>query len=421
MPFEFFFSYARENRSRHLERFRKNLIQQLKLRKHFPKDEIGFFDGEDIKAGDNWKDALGTALRTSRVFLALCSPDYINSEYCGKEFQIFLERFETYKKTASSTRPPRLIMPILWGDPRGSLRDVISQFQYTDDQYPAIYAEEGLSRMMDQKKHADAYKQFVIRLANKIVENSAAHPMPDLATLRPLENVNSAFHTAEASESEEGDRAWFIFVAGKPADFQPPRTAVDRYKTRGGKDWRPFSPASSASVGIVAQSVASLCERYFSEMPVDAKLIDRIKTATQEPVFVIADAWSLELPIFRDVMRELDRNITDTCALVIPWNAPDDETEQHRQDLKEQLRNTFKYRASVGKLLHYWGEVESADDLKARLLDMMAHYTNRVTELHRTPESKKIANEEVQASIEEKGVGVERPPGVKSPSGGAVG
>jgi FxsC-like protein len=422
MPFQFFFSYARENRGKELDRFRAKLFEQIKLRRYFPKDQIGFFDGKDIEAGAPWKQTLGDALRTSRVFLAICSPDYINSEYCGKEFQVFLERYHEYEQSARPEKKPRLILPILWGDPKGSLRDVISEFQYTDDRYPAVYAQEGLFRMMQQRKHADAFRQFVSRLADRIVESADADPMPDLATLRSLDDVPSAFHTAAASDSAAGDRAWFAFVAGKAADFNPPRTSTARYQARGGRDWKPFSPASNQTVGIVAQTVASQYERYFAGLPVDGpRFIENIQNTTSEPVFVVVDAWSLRLPRFRDLMRTLDRTLTDTCALIIPWNSPDAETDQYRDDLKAQILDVFRYRAEIGRRLHYWGDVDSAEGLRDLLLKMMAFYTNRMIETHQTPAPKKIDNPEVQASIEEKGLALERPPGVKSPSGASGG
>jgi hypothetical protein len=79
MPYQCFFSYARKNRSDDLNRFVADLREKILLRKYLPEDEVVFFDGEGIEAGALWKQELSEALRTSRVFLAICSPDYINS------------------------------------------------------------------------------------------------------------------------------------------------------------------------------------------------------------------------------------------------------------------------------------------------------------------------------------------------------
>lgn len=61
----------------------------MKLEKYHATGEVGFFDGEGVKSGEPGKPALGNALRTAKTFVAVCSPDYINTEYCGKELRVF--------------------------------------------------------------------------------------------------------------------------------------------------------------------------------------------------------------------------------------------------------------------------------------------------------------------------------------------
>jgi FxsC-like protein len=413
MPYLYFFSYARENRNDDLDRFVKNLHDTIRLKKYFPHEEVEFFDGDAIEIGAPWKDTLSTGLRTSRVFLALCSPDYINREYCGKEFTVFLERYRAYVKSASAKDSPMLILPILWGAPGASLRDVISEFQYTDDDFPPVYAKEGLRYMMQLKEHEDDYTKFVNRLAQKIVEASAAHPLPDLANLRPLDQVASAFHDAAVQpQAEEGDRAWFVFVAGKPAELKPPRELVDRYQKAGGRDWRPFHPTAKESVGLLAQRAAAQYDRYFTELPVQADLIARVDVAeaAREPVLVLVDPWTLKLPAYRDEIKKLDKYIASNCAFIVSWNCPDPETTAAREPLKTVLSQTFVTRAKHGKALHYWGEVESGAELTARLLEMLAYYTNRTFETTDAAEGKTIPEHEVVTPGSTPDVPLNRPP-----------
>src|SRR5579872_4578138 len=193
MAYRFFFSYARENRDRDLDRFFKHLCTAVKLEEYVRRDELAFFDGESIQTGAPWKDTLAKGLRTSRVLVAVCSPDYINSDYCGKEFQVFLERVASYAAAKNLQDAPRLILPVIWGNPKGSLREVISQYQYTDDAYPRIYAEEGLRYLAQLSNRKDDYKRFVKRLAQKIVNGARDHPLPDLPVLRSLDQVKSAW------------------------------------------------------------------------------------------------------------------------------------------------------------------------------------------------------------------------------------
>jgi hypothetical protein len=45
-----------------------------------------FFDTEDIDHGGDWKGRLGQGLRTSRLFLAFLSPNYMRSPNCRWEW-----------------------------------------------------------------------------------------------------------------------------------------------------------------------------------------------------------------------------------------------------------------------------------------------------------------------------------------------
>lgn len=417
MSFECFFSYARHDGGDRLNRFVSDLREKLRLHKTLPLEEAIFFDGASIDAGAPWKTTLSTALRTSRVFLAICSPNYINSDYCGKEFQVFLERYRAYERHTDRRTPPNLIIPILWGAPQASLRDVIKQFQYTKNGFPEVYSEEGLDYVMSLKGCDDDYQKFLTRLAATIVSASKAHPIPILPYLRSLEDIASAFHATASSDSEEGDRARFVFVAAKPDELSAMRKSLDRYGKAGGRDWRPYHPDVKDSVGLLAQQAASQYNRYFAELPLDARLLDALDEAERanEPVLVLVDPWALCVGRCKEEVRRLDRHIMDTCAIVVSWNAPDPDTgDEQRDALTELLKETLKYRIVGGKPLHYWGEVNSVSELRRRLLDMLAHYTNRVVAT--TKARKAIAAERVMQDVNQSELPLGRLPVVDNAS-----
>ena len=96
MSFVFFTSYARDNKTHYLEKFVRELSQQVLDKTNFPPEQIGFFDGSNIETGQDWVRVLGDALRTCKVIVCLCTPRSLNSQFCGKEMQVFLLRRENW-------------------------------------------------------------------------------------------------------------------------------------------------------------------------------------------------------------------------------------------------------------------------------------------------------------------------------------
>src|SRR5262249_38891533 len=142
MSFWFFTSYARADRDLYVDRFFEELREEVR-RKGGLTGDVGFFDTKSIETGDEWDQALGDALRTSRILICLCSPYYFKSSYCGKEYQVFCERREAWLRELSQTNErARVIFPVLWERPDSSIPEIVSQFQYSDDDFPEVYTIE---------------------------------------------------------------------------------------------------------------------------------------------------------------------------------------------------------------------------------------------------------------------------------------
>ncbi|HKY35764.1 MAG TPA: toll/interleukin-1 receptor domain-containing protein [Polyangiaceae bacterium] len=115
MPSVFFVSYARKNKDKKLERFLERLIEEVVQRvQGATRANVAFFDRDDIKSGDEWLKRLADGARTSKAYLAVCSPDFVCSEYCGREFAVFLKRGEQRSVPAGSTPPQLPIFPVRW-------------------------------------------------------------------------------------------------------------------------------------------------------------------------------------------------------------------------------------------------------------------------------------------------------------------
>jgi tetratricopeptide (TPR) repeat protein len=96
MPYDLFISYAHLDNARHqvrelrdaiLEDFEGFAGRSLKI----------FFDEEDIPGMSAWESRIARGLRESRLFLAVLSPNYFDSEYCRKEWDEYI-RYEAMRQ-----------------------------------------------------------------------------------------------------------------------------------------------------------------------------------------------------------------------------------------------------------------------------------------------------------------------------------
>lgn len=89
--YDIFVSYKRHNKT---NSWHIGLLENLEvwLSHELQRDARIFFDSEDIKTGDRWKEKLADALLRSRCLLCLWSPMYFQSHWCVAEWQAFLER-----------------------------------------------------------------------------------------------------------------------------------------------------------------------------------------------------------------------------------------------------------------------------------------------------------------------------------------
>ncbi|MGQ0778565.1 MAG: TIR domain-containing protein [Pseudonocardiales bacterium] len=103
---EFLLSYDREDGDGgYVKVFFDQLADELARRRAgWDKHRVGYLDVK-VPTGSRWPDRLSEALGMCRVFLALYSPRYFESEYCGKEWWIFSERVREYETLTLRTPP----------------------------------------------------------------------------------------------------------------------------------------------------------------------------------------------------------------------------------------------------------------------------------------------------------------------------
>ncbi len=316
--------------------------------------------------------------------VCLCSLGYVNSDYCGKELQVFFERRKKYVQQTKSPVSPGVVLPVLWTpQPSNYLTEDITRLQYDNDAFPAVYAKEGLHYMMKlSSTHAEDYEVFVGRLAQDIVNAGKNHRLPNLAKLRPLGEVKNVFQATASKKPNPGkpqampvvsNCARFVFVAATSREFTDKnlKKAVQYYANDGGRNWRPYLPSVDDSVGLLAQEVATKQKLLFDEMPLQQDLSDLVEQAEEnkEAVIIILDPWTICISEYHEIMREYDKKNYWNCAVLVPLNTPDDETDEHYAELGAALKTAFPFRVQYKNktFLYYQEPIRSAKDLKTRL------------------------------------------------------
>lgn len=212
----FFFSYARKDLTPYLRRFFKDLVE--KVENLAAREGVSFRDLEDMEPGDRWPETLAKALQRSRVLVALYSVWYFNRPYCGKEFQVFLNRVGAKGTTEK-------IIPLLWHSkdwlsgnklPPPS----VAHIHYEHKDFPPQYLERGLSLMAQNRN--SLYKQFVDACAKRIINLARQDPLAPYEEMPDLGKIVNAFAAPDAKVeplpvAAQGPRRVHLLFVGSPA------------------------------------------------------------------------------------------------------------------------------------------------------------------------------------------------------------
>ncbi|WP_433045312.1 TIR-like protein FxsC [Dactylosporangium sp. CS-033363] len=189
----FFISYATDGGGLDddlVRRFFADLSEEVRVRTGLSsRAGVGFLDADTLRVGATWTTELFTALSTSRTFLALVSPRYVHSEWCGREWSLFAER--TARHQPETPAPGAALIPVLWTPPR-DLPPVVAERQLFTDEFSESYRRGGMRQLMRLQRNRDEYVAFVSALAEHIIEVATADPVP-AAAVRDWETVRSAF------------------------------------------------------------------------------------------------------------------------------------------------------------------------------------------------------------------------------------
>jgi FxsC-like protein len=374
-PFRFFLSYSWKNRGKPLERFFTDLAENVRSRVGGPIDEVAFRDRVTMEAGTEWPAGLLDAMVTSQVMVYLLSTDYIQSDYCGKELQVFLERVENFRR-ANPGVTPHYIQPVIWVPVMTSaLPSRIGIVQPADDGYPQDYATRGLESLA-KRRDKTAYQDFIETLATRIAGAVQGPPLAPLTHYQSLDEIPNAFLNEEPvgrqreahaalppGESETGIRC--LYVAPRQSEMEelkglsvtvngkerPLRTSTAAYSQFGGWHWQPYDPPVQVKVGsLVQQLVTDLPYReillHDDDQPEDSfeDALRRLQSAVNRDqiILLIVDAWSAYLKRYEEFLRKVDGVApVHRTAILVPWNEGDNDTMEFREELERKLRVLF--------------------------------------------------------------------------------
>jgi FxsC-like protein len=384
MPYEFFLSYTRANNDVFLKKFFDELSQAIRDIRGLPQTaEVGFFDQQNLELGEQWDNTIVEALQMSSVLVAIASPGYFKSEYCGKEWELFRQRIAA----AAGGQPlPPLIKPVIWIPfTIGVLAPTVTEGQLTFGDPQAIQNQRGFKYLLKNlQEHEGTFNNLIEGLAREITGAADQHPVSRLAQIPRLQSVQSAFVRggpggaagAPAQVPTGPKHVRFVYVEANPAAFGAAR-AREPYVDTGGADWKPFFPDDTTRIHRFVQNFVSGDDLDFTseELPFGPNLLAEIDDAWQKRqiVVLIVDGWSLQWNAgYRAVLSQLDRRLDYHWCVLVPNNAKDQDSALVRAQIDAAVSQTFDRHANLApNPLFYRDNIKSAADLKSQLRDVL--------------------------------------------------
>ncbi|MEH1167721.1 TIR-like protein FxsC [Micromonospora sp. CPCC 205539] len=146
-----------------------------------PGRTAGFVD-ELLDGGQLWTDDLAFASGHAQVFIPLISPQYLRSEWCAREWDVFTRRRVLTRPGVDSSAGETPVIPVNWSVvERREVPDVVSRRQmFSPTRLPSDiapqYHDEGIYGLLSLGKNGkDAYDAVVWRLAQRIARAYRTH------------------------------------------------------------------------------------------------------------------------------------------------------------------------------------------------------------------------------------------------------
>jgi FxsC-like protein len=333
------------------------------------------------------------------VFIAIASPAYFKSEYCGKEWGLFRQRL----LNAANGQPlPPLLKPIVWISIRNildSLPPEVSAGQANFGRGQDVQNVRGFQFLLKNVQANQVLLNTLVEdLADEIVDASdkyaAGAALPRLPHVPALRDVVPLFPAAAAGAPQPVGGAAvavsptgpkhvrFVYIAANPTKLAGAR-APDPYVESGGSDWKPYFPTDKRRVHVIAQNTVSDEALDFTseEMPFGPNLIAEIEDAwrKRQIVVVIIDGWTLQWDgQAKAMLAQLDDRLDSHWCVLVPENPDDRDETTARAAIDAAIAQNFGKHVSLGNPLFFRNHIQSVEDLKANLRDVVTRLKEEI-------------------------------------------
>ncbi|MED7955380.1 TIR-like protein FxsC [Streptomyces sp. BE303] len=366
----FFFSYARrdyEAEDAFVDQFFNDLRDELGLIEPAAgADEIAYRDTERLRLGDNWEQQLARMLARCRTMVALYSPAYFASLYCGKEWTAFRGRVRRHEELAGDVVPA--LVPVLWESLPDALPDEVLKIQYVQQGMGETYVRSGLRDLLRTDPLGAEYRQ-VVRVVAERIRDAAARRLTELPDF-DLGAVRGYFPVAPPVRPAPTAGMVRLFVAAGRASDPPPGRGAERAPDgavpgqagpgavpaqpgparRGGWygakpwHWAPYHPPTHPSLVVRAQQVITAAGHTTTLEEVAPGLgewLDRAREDNQVSVLLV-DPWVAGSDAYRTALREYDEQNHPVTGVMVPVGSGDPAAGPERDALWAGVRGVFR-------------------------------------------------------------------------------
>jgi FxsC-like protein len=364
----FFLSYAHTPQKAWVEKLYEDICSEILERTTLPIHvDAGFIDRQGIPLGGDWREEVGRALATCRVFVPLYSPRYFTRRECGIEWHAFAQRILDHRAREPSTPTP--IVPAIWTPVRhADIPDAARPIQMNHADLGADYAREGFYTLIKNNLYREEYVTAVQRLAQHIIRAAETPLRP--CQVRDLGPPRNAFDMP--ARQGPADRRLTVVVAA-PSSDQLPDGRSEEFYGASAVEWNPFHPGSRQPIGEYAAGVA----RLNSYQPSLLALEDALDFfAAADPSnglgLLLVDAWAGRDESLSRRLRALDDLRLGWVGTMVPWNSDDLQTRSCAADLHSRLQTLMPHRLGETRpFAPVNSKISTLEQFRARLPDIL--------------------------------------------------